>query len=238
MPVAKSYQSLTIIGEPYELSGRLYVQVKNESTGTVRQVRWYSEDEYASIYKTKTANPKVAKTQREALGFIEGYITIFKGDTYQHLEWFRACEVAKYNKFFGWYISSKFNLPFDLPAGIEPIRLDWDVVGDETGTLNPEHQVKQYLDTIMYEEHPSDFQGTIGMRLQVDVEVVRVYEGSNYYGNYTIHTMEDELGNQYVWNTSAKHWSVGSKKTIIGTVKEFKTYRNVKQTILTRCKEV
>lgn len=238
MAVAKSYQSLTIIGEPYESAGKMYVQVKNEKTGTVRQVRWYTDDEYARMYKTNTANPKVTKTQKEALGFYEGYITVFKGNTYQHLEWFRACEIAKYNKIFGWYISSKYNLPFDVPADLEPIMVEWEAVGDENGLLNPDHQVKAYLEGLMYEEHPSEYQGTIGMRLQLDVTVVRTYEGSNYYGRYMIHTMEDEMGNQYVWSTAAKSWPEGSKKTIVGTVKEFKTYRNIKQTVLTRCKEV
>ena len=125
-----------------------------------------------------------------------------------------------------------------MPADLEPIMVEWEAVGDENGLLNPDHQVKAYLEGLMYEEHPSEYQGTIGMRLQLDVTVVRTYEGSNYYGRYMIHTMEDEMGNQYVWSTAAKSWPEGSKKTIVGTVKEFKTYRNIKQTVLTRCKEV
>lgn len=33
MPVAKSFQSMTFIGEPYTANGRMYIQVKNEKTG-------------------------------------------------------------------------------------------------------------------------------------------------------------------------------------------------------------
>lgn len=237
MAVAKSYQSLTIIGEPYESAGKMYVQVKNEKTGTVRQVRWYSDAEYARMYKTDTANPKVTKTQKEALGFAEGYITVFKGNTYQHLEWFRA-SIAKYHKLFGWYISSKFNLPFDLPAGLEPMVVEWEAVGDENGLLNPDSQVKAYLEKLMYEEHPSQYQGKVGERIEVTVTVKKVYEGNGYFGHYAVHTMEDSEGNQYVWSTSAKHWSEGDLIVIRGTIKEHKTYRNVKQTVLTRCKEI
>ena len=236
MAVAKSYQNLTIIGEPYEVTGKMYVQVKNEKTGVVRQVRWYTDEEYSRMYKTETANPKKVTTQKEALGFYEGYITVFKGNTYQHLEWFRN-SVAKYNKLFGWYISSKYNLPFDLPAGLEPIRIDWESVGDEFGLLNPDYKVKMYLEELMFETHPSEFQGTIGERITINVEIKKVFEGSNYYGRYVIHTMEDEKQNQYVWTTSSKKWSEGDKVCIAGTIKEHKIYRNTKQTILSRCKE-
>ena len=236
MAVAKSYQNLTIIGEPYESTGKMYVQVKNEKTGTVRQVRWYTDDEYARLYKTNTANPRAPKTQKEALGFYEGYITVFKGNTYQHLEWFRE-SVAKYNKLFGWYISSKYNLPFDLPAGLEPIIVEWEAVGDEYGLLNPDHQVKAYLEGLMYEPGVSEYQGSVGERLTLDVKVKKTFEGSGYYGRYVVHTMEDAAGNEYVWSTSSKKWSEGDAVRIAGTVKEHKTYRNIKQTILTRCKE-
>lgn len=238
MAVAKSYQSLTIIGEPYESTGKMYVQVKNEKTGVVRQVRWYSDEEYARMYKTDTANPKTPKTQKEALGFTEGYITIFKGDTYSHLDWFRE-SIAKYNKLFGWYISSKYNLPFDLPADLEPIIVEWEAVGDELGLLNPDHQVKAYLEGLMYEPGISEYVGEVGARLDLDVIVKRIFTGSNYFGSYTIYTLEDANGNEFVWTTSAKkNWTVDAALSIRGTVKEHKTFRNVKQTVLTRCSEI
>ena len=41
--VAKSYQGMELVTEPYDVNGRMYVKVKNEKTGTVRQVRWYTE---------------------------------------------------------------------------------------------------------------------------------------------------------------------------------------------------
>ena len=41
--VAKSFQAMTQIGEPFEMSGTMYVMVQNEKTGTIRKVRWYTE---------------------------------------------------------------------------------------------------------------------------------------------------------------------------------------------------
>ena len=47
--------------------------------------------------------------------------------------------------------------------------------------------------------------------------------------------MEDAAGNRYLWNTGSKSWEAGDKRHIKGTVKEHKTMKNVKTTILTRC---
>ena len=73
--VAKSYQTMTQVGEPYESAGKMYVQVKNEKTGNIRQVRWYTEAEYAKMYGEKVEkSPKEFKSQKQVLGFDNGYI--------------------------------------------------------------------------------------------------------------------------------------------------------------------
>jgi hypothetical protein len=48
--------------------------------------------------------------------------------------------------------------------------------------------------------------------------------------------MTDAKENVYVWTTASKSWEEGSTRTVIGTVKDHKSYRNCKQTILTRCR--
>lgn len=236
--VAKSYQSMTQIGEPYKSSGRMYVQVKNEQTGVTRQVRWYTEEEYAKMYGEKIDKPVSSfKSQKQILGFENGYVTIFKGDTYANLDWFKR-SIARYCKWWGWYIVSTEAVPFDLPCGLEPIELKWEWVGEEDGLLKSEHLVKQAVDKLLYDEGHSEYQGNVGDRLDLVVTVVKTFKGENYWGNYTIHTFEDSLGNQYVWSTSSKSWEEGTARHIKGTVKEHKTYKNVKQTVLTRCQEV
>ena len=42
--VAKSYQELPIIGEPYVKNNRMYVLVKTKSNRE-KEVRWYSDQE-------------------------------------------------------------------------------------------------------------------------------------------------------------------------------------------------
>lgn len=239
MAVAKSFQALEIVTEPYLVNGRLYVKVKNATTGALRQVRWYSEVEYAKMYpneKKKPAEDPYYKSQKDLLGFKEGFITIFKGNTYDHKEWFKE-HGATYRKLWGWGIASTDEVPAELPEGVEAIRLEWSAIGAEGDVLKPDHLVKEHIESLMYDEGNSEFQGAVGERLQVRVKVLKALALDGYYGPSTMHIMQDEYENVYVWTTASKSWSEGSEHVIRGTVKEHKTYRNVKQTVLTRCTE-
>lgn len=232
--VAKSYQSMKQLGEPFSEKGKMYVNVQNEKTGTVRKVRWYTEEEYAKMYNEKPNKPKEFKSQKQVLGFENGYITIFKGDTYANLEWFQR-SIARYCKWWGWYIVSTEAVPFDLPVGIEPVELKWELVGEEEGMLKPDAEVKRAVESILYDKGNSEFVGSVGERLDIEVTVTAARQMNGYYGPCTVHYMEDAAGNQYLWNTSAKSWEVGDVRHIKGTVKEHKVIKNVSTTILTRC---
>lgn len=236
--VAKSFQEMEIVCEPYTLNGRMYVKVKNPKTGTTRQVRWYTDSEYAKLYPEAKADITTFKDQKQALGFEKGYITIFKGDTYTHIDWFRA-SICRYTRWWGWYVVSTEEIPEDLPSGVEPVRLDWESVGAESGNLKPESQVKEAVEALIYEGSDSEHVGTIGERIEVYVTVEKALEFDGAYGrSSTMHLMRDDCGNLYVWNTSAKSWSVGTEHHIRGTVKDHRTYRNEKQTVLNRCQEI
>ena len=71
--VAKSFQKMEVISEPYNENGRAYVIVKNKDTGKTRAVRWYTESEYAKLYPEETVSAAKGtpglKTHKEALGF-------------------------------------------------------------------------------------------------------------------------------------------------------------------------
>ena len=233
--VAKSFQGMTQMCEPFAEKGRMYVNVKNEKTGTIRKVRWYTDTEYAKMYGEKVNDDPLARIkQRQVLGFQNGYVTIFKGDTYANLEWFQK-SIARYCKWWGWYIVSTETVPFDLPRGLEPIKLQWELVGEEDGCLKPDHEVKVAVEAILYDKGNSTFQGTVGARLDLELEVISAHKRDGYYGEQTIHYMVDSVGNQYLWATASKSWEVGDKHHVRGTVKDHKVIRNVETTILTRC---
>ena len=231
--VAKSYQNLKQVCEPYLKSGRMYVKVQQGNNQ--REVRWYTEAEYAKMYGIKVE--KAVTPQKKILGFENGYITLFKGDTYANLEWFQR-SIARYHKIWGWYVVSTEAVPFDLPMGLTPVELRWEQVGDENGVLYDDDTVRKVVDNLLYEKSNSKFQGSVNERLDLTVTITKAIRGENYFGNYTLHEMMDDSGNIYVWKTSSKEWEVGTVKHIKGTVKEHKTYKNADKTILTRCQEV
>lgn len=239
MAVAKSFQSLIQQGEPYSKSGRMYVKLLNEKTGTIREARWYTDAEYAKLYPEaqKTAAASVSGSQKQALGFDKGYITIFKGDTYANLEWFQQ-SIARYTRLWGWYIVSTDEIPADLPEGVTPVQLDWEKVGLDSGVLKPEDKVKEAVESVIYEPTASEFVGKVGERLDLTLTVTAARQIDGSYGISTAHTFEDANGNLFSWITASKSWGVGEVKKLRGTVKEHKIWRNSKITYLTRCTEV
>lgn len=235
--VAKSYQNLEIVGDVYNSQGRPYVKVRTKN-GTLRQVRWYSEREYERMYpgeRVIALEDKHHKTQKEIFGFDKGYITIFKGNTYEEKEYFHDNQ-ARYTKFWGWYIMSNMDLPEDLPEDVEAVRLDWSLVGNEDGSLKSEAEIAAAVDSLIYEQDDSEYQGEIGDKLDLIVIVENAINLENQFGHSTLHVMRDYFGNCYVWTTAAKSWEVNSEHHIVGTVKDHRLYKGTKQTILTRCR--
>lgn len=242
MPVAKSFQEFEMLCEPYVVSGKMYIRVRNPKTGTERQVRWYSDAEYAKAYpEAKSAAASSAdpyyKTQKEVLGFTNGFITIFKGDTYAEIDWFRASS-ARYTRWWGWYFVSTDAIPEDLPAGCEPVRVDWEQVGGPDGNLYTETCVKEAIDRLIYDNSESEFQGSLGERIERTLTVKRAISLENNFGSSMMHIMTDPDNNIYVWTTASKSWTEGSIHRVRGTVKDHRFYRGDNQTVLTRCMEV
>lgn len=133
--VAKSYQNLPVVREPYSESGKLYCDVKMKS-GSIKKVRVYSQKEYEKMYPTP---PAKWKPQRELLGFgEEGYILIFNNAP--EFEEFYEKSPMRYHRVFGWYLPSSETVPV-LPAGVVPKVLTWETVGGADGELIAEDKL-------------------------------------------------------------------------------------------------
>lgn len=244
MPVAPSFQKFEILNEPFEINSKLYVNVLNKKTNSVKQVRYYSEKEYNKLYGQKTEQESAfskepaikVNSMRKAFGFDKGYITIFKGDTYSHLEYFQL-STARYCKHWGWYFISTEPLPDDIPEDVTPIQLPWELVG-EGEELKPEALVKIAVESLIYEESPSQFVGSIGERLEINVKVVKVIPIENNYGKSYIYLFMDENQNYYSWITSSTKFLTQTNNffKIRGTIKEHYIYKNVKTTKLFNCR--
>lgn len=234
--VAKSYQDLEQICEPYTVNGRMYVKVRTKS-GTEKQVRAYSEKEFMRLWgdtAPQVQSSTATKSLKEVLGFTKGYITIFSGDTYAALEWFRM-SVARFHKLFGWYIVSTDELPQDLPSCVEPKQLLWAKVAKDDNTLLPDSAVLAAVNELIYPPSTSQFVGKEGERIERTLTVKRVIPLESNYSPSTMHIMIDEEGNEFVWITSARTLEQGMIYNVRGTVKAHKVYQNTRQTILFRC---
>lgn len=228
--VAKSYQNYPLVNEPYSVNGRMYVKV---NTGkTVRQVRWYTENEYRSMYG-ESATQEAKKSQKEVLGFAEGYITIFKGETFDHKEELREAG-ATYTRLWGWSIAGGKEVP--EINGLEPVRLDWSFVGSEDGKCYNEEVIKNAVEPLLYGAGKSTHQGEIGERLRnIPVVVVSCNQFTSNFGDKNVITFEDEYENVYVWFTTTRSLEAGTHWILTGTVKAHNIYKGTAQTTLTRC---
>ena len=231
--IAPSYQKYKIITDPYEINGRQYVQIDMGKNKT-KQVRWYSESEYNKMYPpVKVIQP--AKSRKDVLGFGDaGFIWIFKGETYENLDWFRDSP-CRYARTWGWYLPSNIEMPEPLPAGVEPIKLNWEDVSFDNQLIS-EEQIHQVVDNMIYDPGVSKHVGKVGDRLDLDVICEKAVQTDGYYGVSTFHVFRElDTGNIFTWSTTAKSLEQGKQYHIRGNVKGHDTYKAVAQTALTRC---
>lgn len=240
--VAKSYQNMEQLTDPYRYNGRMYVDIKTKA-GATKRVRWYSDNEYAKMYpedKVDKAKDPYYRPQKYVLGFDKGYITIFKNVKPEHDEWFRL-SICRFAKWWGWYVISTEEVPKDLPSGVEPVKLYWEPMGNEEERLREESVVLAHVQTTLYpKKSTSILQGNVGDRIErvlVVEDNIMVEENKRFNSKSNIHYLRDTNGNLYMWKTTAKNWSIGSTRIVRGTIKDFDVYKGEDVTILTRCIE-
>lgn len=234
--VAKSYQDLEQVSDIYSVNGRNYVKVRMKN-GSIKQVRAYSESEYHK-YNPEVKIIQKPKSPKMIYGFgDEGFIWVFKGDTYSAIDWFRL-QPTKFARMFGWYLASSEPMPDPLPAGITPVKLHWEDVCDEDEFyLKDEKEIRKFVDTLVYDSGTSEWVGSIGQRLTLPLTCTKIVNFENAYGLSTIFSFEDDDGNAFIWSTStSKDIKENYRYMISGTVKAHDTYKSVKQTSLSRCK--
>lgn len=101
--------------------------------------------------------------------------------------------------------------------------------------LQIKHDRKQRSEAARSEAEHSQYQGELGERITVkSVELKCVCANDSLYGVSFLYKMVDAEHNVYMWSTG-NYFDAGSYK-LVGTVKDHKEFRGVKQTIVTRCK--
>ncbi len=87
--------------------------------------------------------------------------------------------------------------------------------------------------------NPSTHQGVVGEKLTRKLLLVSTRSFDSAFGVTNLNRFSDEDGNAYIWWTSTElDVEVGGWCNLTGTVKTHDAYRDVPQTVLTRCKLV
>jgi hypothetical protein len=232
MAVAPSYKTYKILTEPYEVNGKLYVDIEHPNTHNVRRARWYDAIEQDE----PTGKP--LRALKDVLGFSLGSIQIFRGDIEQLEDWFKESP-CRYHNYWGWFLASEDadKIAF-FPAGIEALELPWDLISKDDNTLLSENQVREAVNRLLYPDSSASWVGGIGDRIECELVVTKTVTQFNGYGKSTFHIFKDDNDNVYIWNTSAKSLPEGKRYKVRGTVKDLSFYKGQKQNVLTRCNVV
>lgn len=239
MPVAKTYQSMEIQGEPYQENKRWYVDVL--STKGIKKVRWYSDTEYARMYPEEKKD-LMDFNARHAFGFDEkGYITIYKGDPKVVEEWAENDRTnIWYNLIFGYYTPSKFPTPKVL-NGIEPIQLKWEQVQNYEDRMKPHEEVAKLVSSLVSVQpcaSNSTYQGQENTWLEKEVVIKENLKREDHFGEKHTHFMRDAEGNLYLWETGAKNLEIGMAVKLKMKVKAHKEVNGEKCTVVWYCKVI
>lgn len=211
--------------------------------------------EYAAKLKAKrVARYKAKAPERNekklwTLGFDNGSIHVVLGDTYSIKENLKA-DGARFSPIFGWFFAAKVAHYATIEVKVDDV---FDM-NDATGDLELKSDSKEIIENMKAAAMPSksDHLYNVGDKVELKLVLKRKYAYETHYTYYGelnfLYTFEDASENVYVWKTGKdlgervddewRDYEVGDHITIKGTVKENGEYRNVKQTVLTRCKVV
>ena len=235
MAVAKTYEKMALVGEPFQENGKMYVNV--QAPKGQKKVRWYSDAEYRRMYPNAVKNDIMDFNARHAFGFgPEGFITIYQGHNLE--DWADAeHDHLRFNCTFGYYTPGRLELP-TLTKDIIPIKLTWKEVAAEGNKMKPHEEVHKYVMSHLNPNNDvSQYQGNKDEWLQKDVAVRAKKSADSRYGTKHTYTLADAEGNIYIWETGAKDYPLDATVSLKMKVKEHKEISNEKVTVVWYCKE-
>ena len=240
MAVAKTYEKMELIGEPFQENKKMYIYVA--APKGQKKVRWYSDVEYRRMYPGEEAHNDIMDfNARHAFGFGElGYITIYRGNELVLQEFMEDHhESFRYNLTFGVYTPSCIPI-CALPTSITPIRLTWEEVMDHDDRMKSHEEVQKYVNSILNptQDSQSRYQGAENEWLQKTVTVREKKTKDSRYGDKHTYTLVDAENNIYVWETGAKDYALDTTVSLKMKVKEHKEINSEKATIVSYCKEM
>lgn len=238
MAVAKTYEKMVLIGEPFQENGKMYVNV--QAPKGIKKVRWYSDAEYRRMYPNAVIENDIMDFDAcHAFGFDRtGFIFIYKGKNVE--EWAENDRTnIWFNLTFGYFTPGNLVYP-KLNEDIIPIKLMWTEVAAEGNKMKPHEEVQKYVNTLLNPagNSQSQYQGVENEWLQKAVTVREKKTKDSRYGDKHTYTLVDAENNTYVWETGAKNYAIATTVSLKMKVKEHKEINGEKVTIVWYCKEI
>ena len=236
MAVAKTYEKMELIGEPFRENGKMYIYVS--APKGQKKVRWYSDAEYKRMYPgAEVIRDIMDFNAKHAFGFEEtGYITLYKGTNVE--EWANDDRSnIRYNCTFGFYTPGRLSLPA-LTEGIEPVRLMWEEVQAHDDRMKPHEVVQKIVGKKIGTASNSKYQGAVNEWIQKEVAVREKKSNETHFGTKHTYTLADAEGNLYIWETGAKDYENNKTVSLKMKVKEHKEVNGNEVTVVWYCKEI
>lgn len=139
MPTAPSFKDYKRLSEPFAKNGKMYIKVEHPNTHNARDVRWYTDAEFAKNYGKQEKKDDGWDGLKHARGFDNGPILVIRnvrGPADE--EWCKA-SCARYAVGIGWHIVSTDEFPADAPEHFKYVLLGWNEfrLGDDRHMKDP-----------------------------------------------------------------------------------------------------
>ena len=143
MPTAPSFATYKRITEtPFTKNGKLYVTVEHPNTHNHRDVRWYSDAEFAKAYPDHASEVSGFSGLKQSRGFARGPLLLIRNTKTADETWLDKSP-ARYATDIGWYIASTDSFPVDHPAHFKYLTLTWEEFAqDERHAKDPKELAK------------------------------------------------------------------------------------------------
>lgn len=204
----------------------------------VRTPEYQAKLDQRRFDKRKAAAAKMNEKWLADNGFAYGLTYVYLGNTWDIKDELKA-EGAKFNYNIGWHSAMKIN-EFSAHEFLAEELVQKDDAGMIIGwSVEGQEMVERVKKAYEAESAPkSEYVGEIGKRQEFTLTLLDAICIDGYYGPSYINKLADADGNIFIWKTGRQITERGGIVRLRGTVKDHSEYRFVKQTILSRCKEV
>lgn len=208
-------------------------------TDKPRVIKEYTPEYRAKLdaQAAKRQDKKIAERRAEhpaakiAMGFVDDRIHVVSIENSFDLKEDIKAAGGRFRGEVGWYFSE----PHEEFRTVE-ITADEALVENVWGSLEWRSTIKETVKSKLPPEPESEHIGKIGGKVSMDVTLTHTGYFTTHFGTTWVHTFKDEKGNVLVWKTGSCSGFESDKLHIQGTIKDHDEYREVKRTVLTRCK--